>query len=82
MTPVVKARMRRAKVYRNGGVTLTFDGEVGFVLEDAENSRNATIHAGGPFQTARIKHKDLLDLMATYRALHQVADATQAPLWV
>jgi hypothetical protein len=25
--------------------------------------------------------QDLLDLMATYRALHQVADATQTPLW-
>jgi hypothetical protein len=25
--------------------------------------------------------QDLLDLMATYRALHQVADATRTPLW-
>jgi tetratricopeptide (TPR) repeat protein len=69
MTPIVKARMRQPKVYRNGGVTLTFDGEVGFVLEDKDNARNGTIHAGGPFQTARLKNEDLLDLMGMVKLL-------------
>ena len=39
--------MRRPEIYHNKGVTLTFDGGVGFVLEDAQNPLNATIHAGG-----------------------------------
>ena len=70
MTPVVKARMRRPEVYRNGGLTLTYDGGVGFVLEDTENPRNATIHAGGPFQTAHITHEeDILDLVGMVKLL-------------
>ena len=32
-------------------------------MEDAENRRNATIHAGGPFQIAQIKDEDLLDMI-------------------
>jgi hypothetical protein len=50
-------------IHRNGGITLTYEGQVGFVLEDAENRRNATIHAGGPFQIAQIKDEDLLDMI-------------------
>ncbi len=69
MTPIVKARMRRPEVYRNGGVTLTYDGRIGFVLEDMENSSNATVHAGSPFQTARIPDEDLLDLMGIVKLL-------------
>ena len=70
MTPIVKARMKRPKVYRNGGLTLTYDGGVGFVLEDTENPRNATIHAGGPFQTAHITHEeDILDLVGLVKLL-------------
>jgi len=70
MTPIVKARMRRPKVYRNGGLTLTYDGGVGFVLEDTENPRNATIHAGGPFQVAHITHQeDVLDLVGLVKLL-------------
>lgn len=69
MTPMVKARMRKPQIYRNGGVTLTFDGQVGFVLEDAENPLNATIHAGGPFQTGAILDEDLLDLMGLVKML-------------
>ena len=45
MMPIVKVRMKRPEVYRNGGLTLTYDGQVGFVLEDADNPHNATIHA-------------------------------------
>ncbi|MDY7076214.1 MAG: tetratricopeptide repeat protein [Chloroflexota bacterium] len=70
MTPIVKARMKQPEVYRNGGVTLTYDEFVGFVLEDTENPRNATIHAGGPFQVARITHdEDLLDLIGLVKLL-------------
>jgi tetratricopeptide (TPR) repeat protein len=75
MTPMVKARMRRPEVHRNGGLTLTWDGEVGFVLEDTENPRNATIHAGGPFQTAHITHeKDVLDLIGMVKLLLRMAN--------
>lgn len=63
MTPIVKARMRHPRVHRNGELTLTYDGGVGFVLEDKGNSRNATIHAGGPFQTADLLDEDILDLI-------------------
>jgi tetratricopeptide (TPR) repeat protein len=70
MTPIVKARMRRPEVYRNGGLTLTYDGGVGFVLEDTENPRNATVHAGGPFQIAHITHEeDILDLIGMVKLL-------------
>ena len=65
MTPLVKARMRRPNVYRNGGVTLTYD-RIGFVLEDAENPGNATIYTGTPFHTSIITGKDeshLLDMI-------------------
>jgi hypothetical protein len=63
MTPIVKARMRQPRVHRNGELTLTYDGGVGFVLEDKGNARNATIQAGSPFQTTRIRDEDLLDLI-------------------
>jgi tetratricopeptide (TPR) repeat protein len=63
MTPIVKARMHHPTIYRNGKLTLMYDGGVGFVLEDTENSRNATIHAGGPFQIADVLDEDLLDLI-------------------
>jgi tetratricopeptide (TPR) repeat protein len=70
LTPVVKARMKRPKVYRNGGLTLTYHGEVGFVLEDTENPSNATIYAGGPFQIAHLEDdKDLLDLIGMVKLL-------------
>lgn len=70
MTPIVKARMRRPKVHRNGGLTLTWDGKVGFVLEDAENPRNGTVHAGGPFRVAHITHEeDILDLIGMAKLL-------------
>jgi tetratricopeptide (TPR) repeat protein len=69
MTPVVKARMRQPKVYRNGGVTLTYDPQVGFVLEDAENPFNATVHAGGPFRVARVENEDFLDLIGMVKML-------------
>lgn len=73
MTPVVKARMRKPKVHRDGGVTLTYDGQVGFVLEDAENPFNATIHAGSPFKVTRIEGEDLLDLMGVVKlVLHMI----------
>jgi tetratricopeptide (TPR) repeat protein len=70
MTPIVKARMRRPEVHRNGGLTLTWDGQVGFVLEDTENPRNATIHAGGPFRVAHLTHEeDILDLIGMVKLL-------------
>ena len=75
MTPEVKARMRKPQVYCNGGVTLTFDGRVGFVLEDADNPLNATIHAGSPFTAAVILDEDLLDLMGLVKMLLRMIDA-------
>jgi tetratricopeptide (TPR) repeat protein len=70
MTPIVKARMRQPKVHRNGGLTLTWDGEVGFVLEDKENPRNATLHAGGAFRVGHITNEeDLLDLIGMVKLL-------------
>lgn len=69
MTPVVKARMGRPQAYRVGSVTLTYDSQVGFVLEDAENPLNGTINAGGPFQVARIMDEDLLDLIGMVKLL-------------
>ena len=69
MMPIVKARMKRPQVRRHEGLTLTYDGEVGFVLEDKENAHNATIHAGGPFQMAEIVDEDLLDLIGLVRLL-------------
>lgn len=74
MTPVVKARMRQPEVYRNGGVTLTFDGQVGFVLEDSENPLNATVYAGGPFRAGHITDEDLLDLMGVVKLLLHLAN--------
>jgi tetratricopeptide (TPR) repeat protein len=69
MTPIVKARMVHPHVYRNGDVTLTWDGQVGFVLEDAGNLRNYSIYAGGPFRTADMPDEDLLDLMGLVKLL-------------
>jgi hypothetical protein len=75
MTPIVKARMRHPRVHRSGGVILTWDGEVGFVLEDADNLHNFTIHAGGPFRTARLQDQDILDLMGMIKQLLRMMDA-------
>jgi tetratricopeptide (TPR) repeat protein len=72
MTPVVKARMKRPVIHRNGAITLTYDGQVGFVLEDAENRRNATIHAGGPFRAVQIKDGDLLDMIGLIKLTLQM----------
>jgi tetratricopeptide (TPR) repeat protein len=44
LAPVVKAGMERPTVYRTDAVTLTYDDQVGFVLEDAKNRRNGTCH--------------------------------------
>jgi tetratricopeptide (TPR) repeat protein len=69
MSPIVKARMRRPQVYRTGGVTLTFDGQVGYVLEDADNQLNGTVHAGGPFRIAHLTDNDAMDLIGVTKLL-------------
>jgi tetratricopeptide (TPR) repeat protein len=70
MTPVVKQRMRSPQVFRNGGLTLTFDPQVGYILEDADNQRNGTIHAGGPFKVGTVTlDEDILDLMGLIKLL-------------
>ena len=75
LTPIVKARMKRPHVHHNGGLTLTYDGEVGFVLEDTENSRNATIYTGRPFHTGHMTNKDdLLDMIGMVKMLLQMAN--------
>lgn len=68
-SPIVKARMARPEVYRTGGVTLTFDGQVGYVLEDAENPLNGTVHAGSPFRIAHINDDDVVDLIGVVKLL-------------
>jgi hypothetical protein len=75
MTPSVKARMRHPRVHRVGSLTLTWDGEVDFVLEDADNSHNYTIYAGGPFRTAHVPDEDILDLMGLIKQLLRMIDA-------
>jgi len=75
MTPLVKARMRKPQIYHNGKVTLTYDEQVGFVLEDAGNPFNGTIHAGGPFKIAEISDEDLLDLMGLTKMLLRLINA-------
>jgi len=69
MAPIVKTRMKHPTVYRTDAVTLTYDGYVGFVLEDSENRRNVTVYAGRPFQTARIQDEDLVDLIGMVKML-------------
>lgn len=74
LMPLVKARMRHPVIHRQGGVTLTYDRQVGYVLEDKENARNATIHAGGPFQIAQILDEDLLDLIGLVKLLVRMSN--------
>ena len=65
VTPFVKAQMKRPNVYRNGGVTLTYD-RIGFVLEDTENPGNATVYTGAPFNVGDIPKNDedhILDMI-------------------
>jgi len=69
LAPVVKARMKHPTVYRTDAVMFTHDGQVGFVLEDAENPRNVTVYAGGPFRVAHILDEDLLDLIGMVKML-------------
>ena len=69
MAPVVKARIKRPTVHRTDAVTLTYDRQVGFVLEDAENRRNGSVYAGGPFHVTRISDEDILDLMGMVKML-------------
>jgi hypothetical protein len=69
MSPIVKARMTQPKVYRSGDVTLTFDGHVGYVLEDSGNPLNGTVHAGGPFRIGHIMNEDVLDLIGVVKFL-------------
>jgi tetratricopeptide (TPR) repeat protein len=76
MTPIVKARMRRPQVHCVGGVTLTWDGDVGFVLEDADNAHNYTVYAGGPFRTARISDEEILVLIGVIKQLLRMIDAS------
>ncbi len=75
MTPIVKTRMLHPQVHRNGGITLTYDGEVGFVLEDTENVRNAAIYAGGPFRVVHPQDEDILDLMGTVKLILRMVNA-------
>jgi tetratricopeptide (TPR) repeat protein len=74
LAPVVKARMKHPTVYRTDAVTFTYDGQMGFVLEDAENRRNGTVYAGGLFQVAHILDEDLLDLIGMVKMLLRMVD--------
>ena len=72
--PIVKGRMIKSRVYRNGNVTLTLDPEVGFVLEDAENARNGTVYAGGPFSMARMEATDVRHFIGVLKLLVRQAN--------
>lgn len=72
--PIVKGRMIKPRVYRNGSVTLTLDPEVGFVLEDAENVRNGTVYAGGPFGVARMEATDVRHFIGVLKLLVRQAN--------
>jgi hypothetical protein len=61
-------------VRRQEEITLTYDGQVGFVLEDKENAHNVSLYAGGPFQTAEITDEDLLDLAGLIKLLLNMID--------
>jgi tetratricopeptide (TPR) repeat protein len=77
LTPLIKAQMRRPRVYRNGAVTLTYD-RIGFVLEDTENPHNATLYSGGPFFLSKVPHKDkehLLDMIGMVKMLLHLINA-------
>lgn len=75
LMPVIKARMKRPQVHRNGGLTLTYDGQVGFVLEDTENRRNATIYAGKAFRTGHITDEgDVLDVIGVVKLVLDMVD--------
>ena len=74
MTPVVKARMKQPEIYRTDALMLTYDGQVGFVLEDAQNPQNATVYAGGPFEVGHIADEDLLDLIGMVKMLLHTVD--------
>lgn len=78
MIPIAKARMRRPLVRRCGDLTLTYDGQVGFVLEDAGNALNATVYAGGPFRIVELPDEDLLDLLGLTKLLLRMAEAGNA----
>jgi tetratricopeptide (TPR) repeat protein len=75
LTPIIKDRMKHPHVHRNGGLTLTYDGQVGFVLEDKENRHNATVYAGAPFRTSQITDSDrgmLLDMIGVAKLTLQM----------
>ncbi len=77
MMPIVKGRMRKPHIYRNGEVTLTYD-RIGFTLEDTENPHNASIHAGTPYNLGRVPDQDadhVLDMMGMVKMLLQSVDA-------
>jgi tetratricopeptide (TPR) repeat protein len=72
--PLVKGRMIKPRVYRSGHVTLTLDPEVGFLLEDADNARNGTVYAGGPFSVARMEATDVRHFIGVLKLLVRQAN--------
>ncbi|MBA4379667.1 MAG: hypothetical protein C0393_03095 [Anaerolinea sp.] len=70
LLPLIKTRMKHPEIFRNGGLTLIYQPGVGFVLEDAENPLNGTIHTGGPFNVGGFElEEDLLDFMGMVKML-------------
>lgn len=74
MSPWVKARMERPRIYHSGSVTLTVDPAVGFVLEDAENEHNGTVYAGGSFRQGKVEETDVLHFIGVLKLLAQQAN--------
>ncbi|MDI6769103.1 MAG: tetratricopeptide repeat protein [Anaerolineales bacterium] len=76
LLPLIKKRMRHPKIFRNGGLTLSCQSGVGYVLEDAENPLNGTIYMGGPFNVGGFElEEDLLDFMGMVKMLLHTIDA-------
>jgi hypothetical protein len=75
LMPVIKERMWQPKIHRQGEVTLTYS-ETGFVLEDAGNPLNVTLHTGSPFKVAKIQDEDLLDLIGLVKLLLRIMAAS------
>jgi tetratricopeptide (TPR) repeat protein len=75
MLPIAKARMRRPHIHTQGSVTLTYDPQVGYLLEDKDNSLNYSLYLGGAFRVAKMTEADLLDLMGIVKLTLRMMNA-------
>ena len=75
MEPLVRASLRKPRVYKQGSIRLTIDRDGGgYMLEDSENSHNYSLYTGGPYETGRMPDAELLDLMGNIKMMLRLAD--------